>query len=388
MDRMENIDLIIVGAGPAGLSTAMHLIMDDQVWGNRTIVLEKAVHPRPKPCGGGLTQFGMRVLKELGIDFPIPISHTRVNNVILTYQSRKIHMSGNPGLLVFNRVEFDHYLIQQARKRGIPVHEGEAVKSLEVNQEGVRVVTNITSYWAKIVVGADGSQGIVRASLPVDNHPKQLARTLKVSTPATFTSPRFTTNSAIFDFTYTKNNLQGYFWDFPAMVGRDPAHNRGVYDSRFAPSRPRANLPVILKEGFQAVGDEPAATPMMGYPIHWFSPANQISAFRILLVGDAAGVEGLFGEGIAPALGYGKVAASEINTAFQTNDFRFSQYRIKVLVSSLGRYLLPRYILANYVYRLGKQPFFIHMLWTAGQILAKIWPAGSVDSNPENRNEK
>jgi flavin-dependent dehydrogenase len=388
MDRMKNIDLIIVGAGPAGLSTAMYMIMDDQAWAKRMIVLEKAVHPRPKLCGGGLTPFATRVLKELGINFPIPIHHARINNVILTYRSRRIHVVGNPGFLVFNRDEFDHYLIQQARKRGITVHEGEAVKSLGVGPEGVRVVTNKTSYLAKIVVGADGSQGIVRTSLWMKNNPKQLARTLKVSSPATFKSPMFTTNSAIFDFTYIKDDLQGYFWDFPAMVRREPAHNRGVYDSRFSPSRPRANLPSILKEGLQTTGEEPATIPMDGHPIHWFSPASQISTFRVLLTGDAAGVEGLFGEGIGPSLGYGKVAASEINTAFQTDNFRFSHYRIKVLVSSLGRYLWPRYILANLVYRLGKQPLFMHMLWTAGQILATIWRAGSIDSNRENRNEK
>lgn len=262
------------------------------------------------------------------------------------------------------------------------------MKSQEIHPEGVRIVTDKTSYLAEIVVGADGSQGIVRTSLQRTNNPKQLTRTLKVSSPATFKSPRFTTNSAIFDFTYIKDDLQGYFWDFPAMVGRDPAHNRGVYESCFAPSRPRANLLAILKEDLQATGDEPATTPMRGHPIHWFSPASQISAFRVLLAGDAAGVEGLFGEGIGPALGYGKVAASEFNTAFQTDNFRFSHYRTKELVSSLGGYMLPRYILANYVYRLGKQPLFMHMLWTAGQFLATIWRAGLIDSNRENRNEK
>ena len=49
-----------------------------------------------------------------------------------------------------------------------------------------------------------------------------------------------------------------------------------------------------------------------GHPIRWYSPENQISAPRILFVGDAAGADPLFGEGISIALGYGAIAASEI----------------------------------------------------------------------------
>jgi len=58
-----------------------------------------------------------------------------------------------------------------------------------------------------------------------------------------------------------------------------------------------------------------------GHPIHCFSPRNRFSMPRLLLVGDAAGVDPLFGEGIAPALAYGQVAAAALMEAFTQADF-------------------------------------------------------------------
>ena len=78
---MQSVDLLIIGAGPAGLSTAMHLVQQNPHWRYRLRILEKAVHPRDKLCGGGVTRFGLRVLKNLGFRFPLPLSQARVEHV-------------------------------------------------------------------------------------------------------------------------------------------------------------------------------------------------------------------------------------------------------------------------------------------------------------------
>ena len=44
-------DIAIVGAGIAGLSSALNLVNSSR----KIIVIEKAVFPRDKPCAGGLT---------------------------------------------------------------------------------------------------------------------------------------------------------------------------------------------------------------------------------------------------------------------------------------------------------------------------------------------
>jgi flavin-dependent dehydrogenase len=55
MKQVEYVDTLIVGSGPAGSSTALHLVQKDPAWAERILVVDKAVHPREKLCGGGIT---------------------------------------------------------------------------------------------------------------------------------------------------------------------------------------------------------------------------------------------------------------------------------------------------------------------------------------------
>ena len=62
---MQRFDALVVGAGPAGSSTATHLARA----GAHVLVADKASFPRDKPCGGGLTG---RALKRIPVD-PSPV---------------------------------------------------------------------------------------------------------------------------------------------------------------------------------------------------------------------------------------------------------------------------------------------------------------------------
>jgi flavin-dependent dehydrogenase len=108
--------------------------------------------------------------------------------------------------------------------------------------------------------------------------------------------------------------------------------------------------------------------------MHWFSPRNRLAWPRLLLVGDAAGSDPLFGEGIAPALGYGQVAAQALQTAFTSGDFSFRDYRRQVLTSEVGHYLWLRWAAAEGCYRYSGQSWFMHLVWTIGDALARLWP--------------
>lgn len=61
---MRDVDLIIIGSGPAGISTALHLLQQDPGWADRMIMIEKASHPWPKLCGGGMTRLGWKFLSD------------------------------------------------------------------------------------------------------------------------------------------------------------------------------------------------------------------------------------------------------------------------------------------------------------------------------------
>src|SRR5690242_6353528 len=61
LTRMETFDAAVVGAGPAGSTTAYRLARA----GARVLLVDRARFPRDKPCGGGLT---IRAVRELPVD--------------------------------------------------------------------------------------------------------------------------------------------------------------------------------------------------------------------------------------------------------------------------------------------------------------------------------
>jgi flavin-dependent dehydrogenase len=99
-----------------------------------------------------------------------------------------------------------------------------------------------------------------------------------------------------------------------------------------------------------------------GHPLRWFEARSSFSAPRILLVGDAAGADALFGEGISLALGYGGLAADAIREAFTSLDFSFCNYRRVILHSEMGKALRRRTWWARFYYRLH-WPIIQRLVW-------------------------
>lgn len=370
----EPIDLLILGAGPAGLSTALHLLQLDPSWAKRMLLLEKSAHPREKLCGGAISRLGLEVLQGLGFRLPLPIPHARVDEVRLKYGRRVVHVHGRPQLLVFHRAELDAYLAEQARQRGAILHENEAALTFDPLPEGVVVTTGRGAYRARAVVAADGSKGIVRRWLNRAEAHTRVARTLEVLLPAASTAPQFTGRCALFDFSLARQDLQGYYWDFPTSIAGEPRLNLGVYDACMALNRPRAHLPPLLEQAAQVSVDGSDGFRPSGHPIHWFSPRNRFAFPRVVLVGDAAGADPLFGEGIGPGLAYGMVAAQAIQQAFSSGDLSFQNYRRLLVRSYVGRYLMTRWAVAQIGYRLGGSALYMNLVWTIGAVLARLWP--------------
>ncbi|NIV35197.1 MAG: hypothetical protein GWN58_38810, partial [Anaerolineae bacterium] len=119
---------------------------------------------------------------------------------------------------------------------------------------------------AHAVVGADGSRGIVRRWLDARENPPHVARLLETVTPASGREPEYQDRFARFDFTPTLDALQGYYWDFPSLIGGIPFMNRGVYDGRVSAGKPRASLPRLLKEYAREHGAEPEDIELEGHP--------------------------------------------------------------------------------------------------------------------------
>lgn len=367
---MRQIDVAIVGAGPAGLSTAMSLLARDPSWRHRMLVLEKETHPRHKLCGGGLTALALRNLKRLGLTLDIP--HVRVERVHLIYGSHRVELPGYPAIVVTRRSEFDAWLAGHAVERGVELIQSCPVRSISRTADGIRLETGAGSILAQAMVGADGSRGLVRRWLDAREAPPRVARLLEFVLPARGDELEHRQEIARFDFSAVRDQLQGYYWDFPSVVNGRPHMNRGLYDGRVAPARQRARLPVVLTEQSGKRGIPPDRIQLQGHPVHWFSPTNQLAAERVLLVGDAAGAEPLFGEGIGTALAQGEVAAAALARAFEQDTYRFADYRRQLLMSPVGRYLLFRWAVAAIVYRFSGSELFMRALWGLGKLLTEL----------------
>lgn len=367
------IDVLIVGSGPAGVSTALHLVQNNADWADRILVLDKATHPRKKLCGGAITHFGKRVLADLGLT--IESRSFPVHEVRLTYQDLSYSLYGNPIFDIVDRAEFDHWLVTVARARGIQVREGEAVADVRVERDHVLVTNDQQQIRARTLIAADGSLSVIRHRLGLhdsSNKRTRSARAVEVDVPVDITGqPGFRDSAAVFDFTQMIRKVQGYCWQFPSYVAGRPTMNRGVFDSRILPERPADNLGRVLRDDLRASSLEPTGFRIKGHPIHYYHPSSPVSQHRVLLVGDAAGVDPLFGEGISLALAYGDVAASAVMSAFARDDFSYADYRHRLHRHWLLWQLPWRTRVAQFAYWLNR-PAIVSAGWRLAPTLLRL----------------
>ena len=364
-------DILIVGSGPAGTSTALHLIKQDPAWAGRMIIVDKAVHPRDKLCGGGLTHLAQNILADLGLE--IEPRAFEVKEARLLYHGRSYSFYGDPVFRIVRRAEFDQWLARTAEKLGVQVREGEAVKEVNPHDEYVEVVTEKDTYHAKVVVAADGSRSFVRRKLKWDDD-SRVARLVEVLTPEDpAAQPEFRENVAVFDFTPMDDGLQGYYWDFPSFVKGQPFMNRGVFDSRARPEKPKADLKRVLAEEMAERERALDDYELKGHPIRWYSKDGRFAQPRVILVGDAAGADPLMGEGISFALGYGEPAAAAIIDAFARDDFSFDSYAERIRQHPLFIHLDLRTRLARYAYLLN-YPWVVSLGWRFMRLVMRLTP--------------
>ncbi len=371
MSDPKLVDVLIVGSGPSGISTALHLVRRDPAWAGRVVVVDKAVHPREKLCGGGLTHIGQNVLANLGLS--LEPRNFPVKEVRLLYRNKSYSFYGDPVFRIVRRDEFDHWLVKTAESLGVTVRQGEGVTAVTPHDDYVEVVTERAVFHAKVLVAADGSRSFVRHKLKWEDD-SRVARLVEVLTPEDPDDlPEFREAVAVFDFTPMDEDLQGYYWDFPSYINGQPYMNRGVFDSRAVPRKPKADLKGVLGESMAERGRELDDYQLKGHPIRWCSSNGRFSEPRVILVGDAAGADPLMGEGISFALGYGEPAADAIIDAFARSDFSFADYRERLLAHSLFKQLSIRTQLARLAYLLN-YPIVVRIGWTLMRLFLRFTP--------------
>lgn len=366
MDETAEIkDVIIVGGGPSGLSTALHLARLAPELSAGTLVLEKARYPRTKLCAGGLVADAEVILRRLGLDVSeIPHVDAAAAHLDFAGKGLTVRLPTAHTLRIIRRDEFDNWLAQKARKAGIEIREGVTVHKVIPGREDVVVETDAGRFRARVVVGADGSNGVTRRSI-LPEAPVYTARVLEIITPEptpALPGAAHKPDHAYFDFFPVPDGIAGYTWDFPTQIKGQPSRCWGIYDTNILADLPRRPLKEPLRDEMRRHGLSLDDYEIQGHPIRWFSPANRFAVPRVLLVGDAAGADAIFGEGISIALGYGRLAAQEIRGAWRAGDFSFRHYRRRILLSPLGQALTARTAITHVLYRL-RWAWFQKFFW-------------------------
>jgi flavin-dependent dehydrogenase len=372
-------NIVIIGGGPSGLSTALHLQRIAPHLATRVLILEKEHYPRFKLCAGGLTIDAETILQRLGLDVS-EVPHVDADNIRFDFESKglSIRLPKRHALRVIRRDEFDNWLAGKVREVGIEIREGVTVKNIIPRPDQVIIETDQGTFHAQVLIGADGSNGITRRTI-FPNAPVYTARVLEVITPEydviarremtkqspnrqEIATPARNDKEAYFDFSPVPNNIAGYIWDFPTQINGEAMRCWGIYDTNILANGQRPQLRQTLAQEMDRFGFNLNDYEIKGHPIRWFSPENQMSAPRVLLVGDAAGADPLFGEGISIALGYGAIAAREISESIQRGEFSFGGYRRRVVRSALGQTLIARWVIAYIIYPI-KWKWFQILLW-------------------------
>jgi flavin-dependent dehydrogenase len=290
-------ELVIVGGGPAGLSTALHLERVAPRLAERTLLLERAHYPREKYCAGAVGGRGIRALEQLGIGVDVP--SIRIDGFSVAMGEARVSIREAGAAWVIRRDAFDAHLAAQLR--GVELRQGARVRGLDRDDRGVTVILDGDErIRARAVVGADGITGVVRAAMGLGRGSLR-AQAVEVDSGRVAGDPP--ADTIHFGF---RPELRGYLWDFPTPLDGRVQMSRGAYLLR---DRGDADPQAHLRAHLQGRGLEMGAHRIKQLAERGFEPGQPISAPRVILVGEAAGIDFPTGEGIAQAVLQGQLAA-------------------------------------------------------------------------------
>lgn len=307
------IDIAIIGGGPAGSAAAITLARS----GRSVAVFDKAKFPRDKCCGDGLTTLALRLGEDLGL-VPSGIKEWKnINEATLHWEGDRTVSCALPsgsGLYaaVVPRLDYDQALLDIARTNGASVFQGHGLKSISIESgnatmsiEGLGVVE------ANNVVAADGMWSPTRRLLGLlkDDYRGEWHAFRQYFKNV---GPKAENLHVWFE----PDLLPGYVWSFP-LSGRRANVGFGILRGGQIPISETGKIwkELLERPNIKGVlGDE---LEPEGRHFAWPIPARvtsmPLSHGPVLFVGDAAATaDTLTGEGIGQALLTGILAGEAL----------------------------------------------------------------------------
>jgi len=287
----SNYDILIVGAGPAGISTWLHLHKYTPELASKTLVIDKAVFPRDKLCGGALGGWSKQVLEHLDIEIKSPF--VWIDTIECRFGGEIYALNEPKFFRVINRREFDDELVQTAIKRGLKINlksEFHLAPAIEIFK----------------LVNPD-----------IDNE--------------------FDEQKIVIDFSPMNEGLQGYLWHFPCIKNNQPSMNHGIGTFRISSSSSSSMMKTIFTKDLKKRNIKDDVSMWSGHPIRFLSEKDRISNSNVILVGDASGIECATAGGIHLA-------------PFEYSDFSFNDYNRRIQSHLVGKWIFKCNKLGNEMY--------------------------------------
>ncbi len=354
---MRKVDVAIVGAGPAGATAAHRLARA----GVNVALLDQATFPRDKICGDGVSSQGLRALTRTGLgawsaQFQAP------ETLHLVAPSGQVVDASPPADDPFcygrtiPRKALDAKLVEVAVEAGARLFEGVRVRNVAFDDVRPVIFADKMQLSADLVILADGSHAPITRRLGLlAARPKFVAVRQYLAGDSGL--------SGRLDVHFLGSMLPGYLWVFPMTEGRV---NVGVGTSMQRVRSGEVDLKAVLADflarqrrtGGRLAKAEPLG-PVQGHPIRTAFGQTRTHAERLLVVGEAAGlVSPLSGEGIAPAMESGELAAQHAQTALETGDL--SSTALAAYTQALGAHYAAEWRWARRMRRAMDVPWFLN----------------------------
>ena len=316
----EAADVVVVGAGPAGSTTAYYLAQA----GLKVLLLEKATFPRDKICGDGLTPRAVRQLIAMGVDINAPgwirNKGLRIYGGGVRLELPWPELATFPDFgLVRPRMDLDQLLAEHAVNAGATLLQNTTVTEPIIDERTDRVTGVRTKdgreFRAPLVVAADGNSARLALAMGIR---KREDRPMGVAVRRYYETPRHDDDylESWLELWDGERLLPGYGWVFGCGNGTS---NVGLGLLNTSKSFQNTDYREMLRRWTAGMpkewqfDEEHATGPIRGAALPMGFNRQPHYSRGLLLVGDAGGMVNPFnGEGIDYAMESGHLAADII----------------------------------------------------------------------------
>jgi flavin-dependent dehydrogenase len=289
-------DLIVIGGGPAGTSTAITAART----GARVLLLERGRFPRHKVCGEFVSPESLEILGQLldSHDDSLLQAAVRIPQARIFIDERVLQTSVEPAAASVARFDLDKALWDCAERRGVELKQQVAVQNI-AGSGPFLLATSIGDFRSCAVVNAAGRWSNLGGLTPANGQAKWIGLKGHFAEPV----PPASVDLYFFE--------GGYCGVQPVSLRTDSDHGRIN-----ACAMVRADVACTLPEVFglhpalrrRTAQWQPLTDPVSVAPLFFGKPQPQRGG--VLMVGDAAGfVDPFVGDGISLALRSGALAA-------------------------------------------------------------------------------